>query len=43
VVVESLSNQHLSKFAFGARALLDLGTLVLEPDLDLVFIESKLA
>ena len=41
MIVKSLSHQHLGQFTFGAGALLDLGTFVLEPDLDLVFIQTQ--
>ena len=42
MVVESLSHQHLGQLPLLACALLDLGSLVLEPDLDLVLVEVKL-
>ena len=42
VVVQSLGGQHLGQLALGAGGLLDLGPLVLEPDLDLVLIQTEL-
>ena len=42
MVIESLSHQHLGQFALLAGAFLDLGALVLEPDLDLVFVQVQL-
>lgn len=42
MVVEPLRSQHLCKLALLPRALLDLGALVLKPDLDLVVIEPQL-
>jgi hypothetical protein len=43
VVVQPLGHQHLGQLALGSGTLLDLGALVLEPDLDLVLVEAQLA
>ena len=42
MVVEPLGLQHLGKVALVPRGLLELGPLVLEPDLDLVLVEAQL-
>ena len=42
MVVESLGRQHLGQLAPLPAALLDLGPLVLEPNLDLVLVQPKL-
>jgi hypothetical protein len=42
VVVQPLGHQHLGQLALLPAALLDLGALVLEPDLDLVLVEVQL-
>ena len=42
MIVESLRLQHLGQFPLLPRTLLQLGSLVLEPDLQLVLIQSKL-
>lgn len=42
VVVEALLSQHLGQLALVASRLLQLGTLVLEPDLDLSLVEPQL-
>ena len=42
MIVQTLRGQHLSELALLAGALLDLGSFVLEPDLDLVFIQTEL-
>lgn len=42
MVIETLRCQHLGQLTLLARALLDLSPFVLEPDLDLVFIETQL-
>ena len=41
MVVQSLSHQHLGKITLLTRVLLDLGPLVLEPNLDLVLIQPQ--
>jgi len=41
VIVETLGIQHLGQLALVPRALLQLGSLVLEPDLDLILIEPQ--
>ena len=43
MVVESLGLQHLGQIALVPRGLLQLGPLVLEPDLDLVLVKPQLA
>ena len=42
VVVEPLGAQHLGQLALVAARLLQLGPLILEPDLDLVFVQAQL-
>ena len=42
MVVQTLRHQSRGKHRFLARALLDLGALVLEPDLDLGLVEAQL-
>ena len=41
MVVESLRRQHLRQLPLLPAALLQLGTLVLEPDLDLVLVQPQ--
>ena len=43
VIVKSLSLQHLSQLPFLSCGLLQLGSLVLEPDLQLVLAQSQLS
>ena len=42
VVVQALGLQHLGQVALVARSLLQLGPLVLEPDLDLGLVQAEL-
>ena len=42
MVVQSLSHEHLSQIALLPGVLFQLGPLVLEPYLDLVFVETEL-
>ena len=43
MIVESLSIQHLGQFPLLPRTLLQLGSLVLEPDLDLILVQPQLS
>ena len=42
MVVKALGGQHLRQLAPAACRLLDLGPLVLEPDLDLILVQPQL-
>ena len=43
MIVKSLSLQHLSQLPFLSCGLLQLGSLILEPDLQLVLAQSQLS
>ena len=43
MVVQPLGSQHLRQLSLVTRGLLQLGPLVLEPDLDLVLIEPEVS
>ena len=42
MIVQALGRQHLGQLAPLPRALLDLGPLVLKPDLDLILVQAQL-
>ena len=43
MIIQALCAQHLRQLPLVPRGLLQLGPLVLEPDLDLVLVEPQLA
>ena len=43
VVVQALGGKHLRQLALPSRGLLQLGPLVLEPDLNLVLLQPQLS
>ena len=42
MIVQALGSQHLGQLSSLPRTLLDLGPLVLEPNLDLILVQTKL-